>query len=134
MTGREGEPIIHPYAFNERQLDIRHVRCEPRKGTRGIDNMLEQLGREGGEDHRRRGKNTVPYPAKQQQSDADDIREPLRYVRVIPIKYIARGRMTVTEQQVQVRFGNVKKRQAQYSEENQAQHDKDAILFQKRFH
>ena len=109
MTGGEGEPIVHSYAFDEGQLDIGIVGCEPCDRSRGIDNMLDELGRKRREDHRRGGKDAVPYPAEEQKEHTDDIGEPFCDSGVIPIKYIARGRMTVAEEQMQVGFRDIEK-------------------------
>ena len=43
MTGGEGEPMVHLYAFYQRQLGLRHKHLKPCHRTRGIDDMLEDL-------------------------------------------------------------------------------------------
>ena len=98
--------MVHLDAFDEWQLDIRVMLREPSDRSRGVNQMLEQLGREGREDECSRGEDTVPYPSEEEQEHAEDIREPFSHVRVIPIKYIARGRVTVAKEEVQFTLGN----------------------------
>ena len=57
--------------------------------------MFDNLRKEGREEHSSRCKHTISDTTEKQDRDADDIREPLGHVRVIPIEYIARGRVTV---------------------------------------
>ena len=95
MTGWEGEPMIHTDTFYERKIHARHLLGKPRYGPRRIDNMLEQLRRQRRTDHRRGGKDTVSQTAEEQHRHAHDVREPFCDLRVIPIEYIARGRVTI---------------------------------------
>ena len=95
MAGREGEPVVHPYAFHERQLYIRHVGCEPCERPRCIDDMLEELGSQRRESESRCRQHTVSNAAEKQQKHAQYIRKPLRHLCIIPKEYIARGRVMV---------------------------------------
>ena len=109
VTGRKGVPEVHAHAINEGQLDIGTVGSKPSDRSRGVNDMLDELGRERRKDHRRGSKDTVPYPAKEQKEDTNDIGEPFCDGGIIPIKYIARGRVTVAKEEMQVGFRDIDK-------------------------
>ena len=98
MAGWEGVPEVHAYAVNKGQLGVGKVLGKPGDGTRGIDDMFAYLRQQGGEEHGRRGKYAVSYFGEEQQGHAYDIGKPLCEGGIIPIKYIARVRVTVAKQ------------------------------------
>ena len=53
-----------------------------------------------------RCKQSVAESSEKQDSDAYYVREPFGYLRIVPIEYIARGRVVIAEKQVQIAFLN----------------------------
>lgn len=51
-------------------------------------------------------KQSVSEASEKQDSDAYYVRKPLRHLCIIPVEYIARGRVVIAEQQVQIAFLN----------------------------
>jgi hypothetical protein len=83
------------YSFNERKSDIRHVLREPAVGPGGVGGILEHLGGKAGESKAADAENSVPDTSEKENEDAHGVGEPLCGLGIIPIEYIARGRVTV---------------------------------------
>ena len=107
MSGGEGVPEVHLYAIDKGQCDVGHLFSEPCHRTGRMDDVLDDLREEGGGDHAARCHHAVSDASEEQDSHADDIGEPLGNGGIIPIEYIARGRVTVAEQQMQFAFWDV---------------------------
>ena len=95
MTGREGVILAHVNAIHKGKGDIRHVDREPAQGAVGVSGVLERLGGEAGDGEAADTPHTIAYTSPKEDKKAHGVREPFGRLRVIPIKYIARGRVAV---------------------------------------
>ena len=109
MTGREGVVFAHMDAVYEGEGDVGHVVRKPSEGTVGVCGVLECLGGEAGDGEATDAPHTVPDASEKEDEGAHGVREPFGSLRIIPIVSIARGRVTVTEKEVQFAFGDIQK-------------------------
>ena len=109
MTGGEGVVLAHMDAVHEGESDVGHVVRKPSEGAVGVCGVLECLGGETGDGEATNAPHTVPDASEKEDKDAHGVRKPFGSLRIIPIEYIARGRVTVTEKEVQFAFWDIQK-------------------------
>ena len=100
MTGREGIPIVHVYAFGERELNVRHVLSEPGERTWSVGETFAALCDQAGEKERIKAEDTVSYAAEKEKQQADDVREISRQVRDMAIEKVSAGGVTVAKEEM----------------------------------
>lgn len=116
VTRRERVVVADMNPIDQRQNHIRIVVCKISNRTGRIDNALDDLRNQTGKQCACRSEN-CPTCLIEQKSHADNIRKPFAHLGVILIEYITRCGVAVAQEQVQLRFWNVAKRNTQRNNE-----------------
>jgi hypothetical protein len=97
------------HAVHEGESNVGHVVRKPGEGAVSVCGVLECLGGEAGDGKATDAPYTITNTSENEDEGAHGVREPFGSLRIIPIEYIARGRVTVTEKEVQFAFGDIQK-------------------------